>query len=287
VTGSATASGKPDVALPVDSYRDAAPLLRLPFTANAVKFKLQTMFGGRKNPNGKGYADGEPPTAGLVVAYIDQRLVTERLNTVCPHLWQDAYELVTQNLLRCHLTIDGITRMDVGEGSGKGLYSDAFKRAGVKFGVGVSLYAVPRILLRHGTRNDQLKQWHGGLKLTDANIAHCRTLYQHWLETEGIKAFGGEPLDHGDAVDAQGDPADTDTENAERVPDDHPPDDSKPLTAAERLALNKTRLAAAIPDDLWNFWLAEEEATTPKRLTAEKAQRLHDRVEQEVRRGTR
>jgi hypothetical protein len=47
----------------------------------------------------------------------------------------------------CDLTIDGITRSDVGEGVGKALVSDSFKRAGVRFGIGVSLYAIPKMML--------------------------------------------------------------------------------------------------------------------------------------------
>lgn len=275
-------SGQPT--MPVESYREAAPLLRRPFTANAVKFKLQVMFGGEKTPDGKRY--DKPPTSGLVVAYIDQRLVTERLNLVCPHLWSDDYESVAQNLLRCHLTVDGITRRDVGQGTGKGLYSDAFKRAAVKFGVGVSLYATPRILLRHGTHDHQLKQWQGGLKLTDQNIAHCRGQYQEWLDAEGIKAFG-DPLDHGDAEDAQGDPSDADVEGDGRIPDDEPEvDDSKPLAAKERKALNEVRLAGGISDGVWEGWLAEEGVTDAKSLTANRAERLHARIEAAVREGS-
>src|SRR5690554_6875287 len=114
----------------VDTFQQAAPELRRPFTAQAVKFKVQAVFG----------------TSALIVAYIDSRLVVERLNHVCPHLWSDAY---SDDGTVCALTIDGITRHDVGSPSAtearKGLYSDVFKRAAVKFGVGVSLYATPQI----------------------------------------------------------------------------------------------------------------------------------------------
>ncbi len=167
----------------VDSFKEAAPLLRRPFTPQAVRFKLQT----------KG---------GLVVAYIDQRLVVERFNLVCPHLWHDRFEPTPGGNLLCHLTVDGITRTDIGEGKGKGLFSDALKRAAVKFGVGVSLYAVPQ----QWAKGAQLKADRNGepAGLTPQGEQAMRTAYAAWLDAVGIQAFG-EPLDHGDADDAQGD----------------------------------------------------------------------------------
>lgn len=186
-----------DVQLPVDSYRDAAPHLRRPFTAEAVKWKVQT--------------------GTLVVPYIDARLAIERLNLVCPHLWQEgvpghpevpAYEpLAAGKGLLCRLTVDGITRFDVGSGyEGKGLYSDAFKRAGVKFGVGVSLYALPKVFL--DKNKGQLKDRKSGSKtiteITDSGREGLDKGYRRWLETTGKDLFGAV-LDHGDVADSFGD----------------------------------------------------------------------------------
>jgi len=174
----------------VDSYRAAAMHLRRPFTAEAVKWKVQAEFGGDK---------------ALIVPYIDARLVIERLNLVCPHLWHDEYEPLAggQGLL-CRLTIDGITRLDVGSDyKGKGLYSDAFKRAAVKFGVGVSLYALPQIIF---STTDGLLRKQGkkeSLVLTDSGLARCASGYRAWLKEAG-ETFG-EALDHGDVEGAYGD----------------------------------------------------------------------------------
>lgn len=174
--------------LPVDSFRDAAPFLRRPFTPAAVKFKVQATW----------------PTGALIVAYIDARLTVERLNLIVPHLWSDQYTALGGKQMWCHLTVDGITRHDVGEGDGKGLVSDALKRAAVKFGVGVSLYAIPKMTLN----NDMLKRKQRGQKeevtLTDAGERRVRSLYETWLKDHGIAAFG-EPLNHGDVEGAQGD----------------------------------------------------------------------------------
>lgn len=173
---------------PVDSFRDAAIHLRRPFTAEAVKWKVQAEFGEDK---------------ALIVPYIDARLAIERLNLVCPHLWQDEYEgLAGGKALLCRLTIDGITRLDVGSGyQGKGLYSDAFKRAAVKFGIGVSLYALPQIIF---SINDGLLKKQGkkdSLVLTDSGLARCASGYRAWLKDSKF----GEALDHGDVEGAYGD----------------------------------------------------------------------------------
>jgi hypothetical protein len=180
--------------LPVDTYRDAAPLLRRPFTPAAVKFKVQATW------------PKEKPDAALIVAYIDARLAIERLNAVCPHLWADSYEPTNKGLMWCHLTVDGITRHDVGEGKDKGLVSDALKRAAVHFGVGVSLYAIPKIVLKAQDKHVSPKSSQKGptLTLTPAGEERCRTIYEMWLDTRGVQAFG-EPLDHGDVDDAAGD----------------------------------------------------------------------------------
>lgn len=187
---------------PCESFRDAAKHLRRPFTPAAVKFKPQSVLGDE----GKGV---------LCVAYIDARLVYERLNLVVPHLWQHNFRSVGDGLMWCDLTIDGITRPDVGEGKGKALASDALKRAAVTFGVGVSLYAVPSQRIWKDTQGGKLVSiWPSGTKpngkpkfdarLEEPGQAHLRGIYEHWLEAVGIKAFG-EPLDHGDVIGAQGD----------------------------------------------------------------------------------
>jgi hypothetical protein len=75
---------------PCDSFKAAARHLRRPFTPAAVRFKVQATW-----PKDK-------PTGGLIVAYIDARLVTERLNLVVPHLWADAYRPV--GTARCGAT---------------------------------------------------------------------------------------------------------------------------------------------------------------------------------------
>jgi hypothetical protein len=175
---------------PLDSFKEAAPFMRRPFAARAVKFKVQSTT----------------PSSGLIVCYIDARLAVERMNLLVPHLWHDEYEALGGKHLICRLTIDGITRQDIGEGAGKGLYSDAIKRAAVKFGVGVSLYAAPAMWLDkgQGLKDGRGKDGKATLTLTDGGERKVREMYAAWLLQTGIPAFG-DPLDHGDIENSVGD----------------------------------------------------------------------------------
>lgn len=195
---------------PVDSLEEALPLLRRPFTPAAVKWKIQASF-PKSNP-----------TTGLIVPYIDARQVIERLNAVCGGDWHEGapkaaegerapFEYVPNTtLLLCRLTCFDVTRVDVGEGyakNPKGLWSDGLKRASVKFGIGVFLYAMPKITLTVASKFVFVKQGERSKKMmfADNGEAQCRLIYRAWLEDQGgIKAFG-VPLDHGDAEDAVGD----------------------------------------------------------------------------------
>jgi hypothetical protein len=117
--------------------REILEQLRRPFPATRISFKCQT------KPSEKGNS--------LVVAYIDARDVMERLDEVVGPDWSDRYEKAgTAKGLVCYLTVCGVTRADVGDDDNenepvKSAYSDAFKRAAVKFGVGRFLYDLPKM----------------------------------------------------------------------------------------------------------------------------------------------
>lgn len=185
--------------------------LRRPFTASALKWKVQANLSGGR---------------GLLVAYIDARLVSERLNHVVGTRWHDSYRFygdrIDSGLLWCDLTIGEVTRSDVGEGKGKAGVSDAFKRAAVRFGVGVPNYAVPQQILPSDA-NGNAKNGKPSLKpikgkngkttlyITDACEAWLADAYEDWLNSHGKQAFG-EPLDHGDVTGSVGDPAEIGSE---------------------------------------------------------------------------
>jgi hypothetical protein len=187
------------VVFPLDSFREAAIHLRRPFTPQAVKWKVQSTFGEK---------------GCLVVGYIDARLVVERLNLILPDRWSDVYVPVDGSTLRCDLTVDGITRSDVGVGAGfqaaKAAYSDALKRAAVKFGVGVSLYAIPQALLWREEFPDYIKlrknnKGEPSFDLTPDGVTALANRYEKWLKVHGEEAFG-PALDHGDVEVSVGDP---------------------------------------------------------------------------------
>lgn len=183
--------------LPVSTLAEAIPHLRRPFTPEAIRFKVQSVF---KDKDGN-------PTGCLIVAYIDARLASERLNRVIPAAWHATYKSVEgTKLMWCGLTVDGATRWDVGEstkGMSKDLVSDALKRAAVHFGVGVSCYALPQITLWMRESHDRIEVRGKGDKrtivLTEHGHAKLREGYARWLEEHGIERFG-PPLDHGDVV---------------------------------------------------------------------------------------
>jgi hypothetical protein len=195
--------------LPVVSLRAALPYLRRPYAPDAVRWKIQTTW------------PKDNPRAGQVVAYIDARLVIERLNLVVGELWSATYDRMSDGLL-CRLTIDGVTRCDIGDGKGKAAYSDALKRAAVQVGIGVSLYALPAVRMRAGTKAEELPvrgpEDKRTLRIDAPQLEWLKTRYEMWLDAIGREAFG-EPLDHGDVLGSQGDP-------------DVPPDEPEEATEA-------------------------------------------------------
>lgn len=87
------------------------------------------------------------------VAYVDSRLVQDRLDEVCgEENWQSDYKVINSNLyagvaIRHSISGEWVWKWDCGTESNtekeKGEASDSFKRAAVKWGVGRFLYAQP------------------------------------------------------------------------------------------------------------------------------------------------
>lgn len=119
---------------------DLAAALAAPFPPNEVQWKAQSVKGSR----------------ALAVAYIDARAVMDRLDAVVgPAGWQDAFTLLPDGNVVCrlalHLEGEWVPKEDVGGESDqqdegdkrKASFSDALKRAAVKWGVGRYLYSLP------------------------------------------------------------------------------------------------------------------------------------------------
>ncbi len=147
----------------------AAPLLdatiqkrlKAPFPSSWVGWKAQST--------------NRDKTRALAVAYIDARAVMARLDAVVgPGHWSDAYRVIRDDTyivrdgdgkerrvreveVECRLTVLGVTKVDVGSGEdAKAAYSDAFKRAAVKFGIGRYLYSLPKQWVDYDARTRQI-----------------------------------------------------------------------------------------------------------------------------------
>lgn len=112
--------------------------LKRPFKASKISWRVG--------------ATTKDKSKGIALAYIDARDVMERLDDVFGMSWQCKYSHA-ENKTICELSvlIDGvwITRSN-GAGDSdveaeKGAISDAFKRAGVMFGIGRYLYDLPNV----------------------------------------------------------------------------------------------------------------------------------------------
>lgn len=128
--------------------------LRAPFEPRDVDFRIQRTF----------ERDGKPQAA--VVAYMDARLVQDRLDTVVgPQHWSFAWEPLSSNaageitVAKGTLTICGVSKSDVGDAGktepSKASVSDALKRAAVMWGIGRYLYALPVMFAAVEKRGNQ------------------------------------------------------------------------------------------------------------------------------------
>jgi hypothetical protein len=111
-----------------------------PFDPREVRFKPAVVSGNR----------------AMAIAYVDARVIQDRLDDVLGVAgWQDEYDCLPDGGVVCRLRLrlgdQWITKMDVGSPSEqpdegdrrKASFSDALKRAAVKFGIGRYLYRLP------------------------------------------------------------------------------------------------------------------------------------------------
>ena len=123
-----------------------------PFEATEVKFKPAVVSGNR----------------ALALPYVDARVIQDRLDEVLGVAgWQDEYECLPDGSVVCRLRLrlgeEWITKMDVGgpseqpdEGDRrKAAFSDALKRAAVKFGVGRYLYRLAPLWVDYDSQRKQ------------------------------------------------------------------------------------------------------------------------------------
>lgn len=89
---------------------------------------------------------------GQLVGYIDGRICMTLLDKMDPQWSVEQAPIIADGRLigvQTMLTVDGVTRSDVGVPSNqepvKGAYSDGLKRAAVHFGIGRELYELPQV----------------------------------------------------------------------------------------------------------------------------------------------
>jgi len=106
----------------------------------------------------------------LAIAYVTARAIMDRLDEVLtPAGWQDEYAALADGAVLCRLSLklgeEWITKCDVGGASDqpddgdkmKAAFSDALKRAAVKFGIGRYLYRLPRSWVDYDAKSRQIK----------------------------------------------------------------------------------------------------------------------------------
>lgn len=106
----------------------------------------------------------------LAIAYVTARAIMDRLDEVLtPAGWQDEYQALADGAVLCRLSLklgdEWIVKCDVGGPSEqpddgdrmKAAFSDALKRAAVKFGIGRYLYRLPHSWVDYDAQRRQIK----------------------------------------------------------------------------------------------------------------------------------
>src|SRR3954452_14605460 len=137
------------------SVQQITQSLAEPFEVTEVKFKPAVVSGNR----------------AMALAYVDARAIQDRLDDVLGvDGWQDDYQILEDGSVVCRLRLrlgeEWITKVDVGSPSEqpdehdrvKAAFSDALKRAAVKFGVGRYLYRRPATWCDYDPQKRQLRQ---------------------------------------------------------------------------------------------------------------------------------
>lgn len=202
--------------------------LGAPFTAAAVKFKPQTVT--------------KDQSKGLASFYIDARLAAERLNEVVGvENWTDEYRLLADGRdmpalfypIECRLTACGVTKVDVGQGANtvlddkawKSAYSDALKRAAVKFRIGAYLYTLPNLWAPVKVGANGKAQG-----FSDEGMKQLRGQYERWIGSPANRF--GPAFDHGDVLRDDGDKGG----ETPPAPEVHEPADAAKWQWADKLA---------------------------------------------------
>ena len=193
--------------LPAQSYEDAIPFLRRPYTPNLVR----------------GLVINAPdiPTAPCKIGlYAIGESLMDRLNLVCGRDWDHDFEIVSERTLQvdgktfhyCEaqaiLEVFGVVRKDIGASTAEtpgqakmNARAQAWKRTGRWHGPGQCLYGSEDFLVFRGEEPGKLHVPKSGTKphkrpyIDKACGQIIRKQYEDWLSQEGNESYG-PPLDH-------------------------------------------------------------------------------------------
>jgi hypothetical protein len=198
----------PELLLPAQSFEEALPFLRRPYTPSQVQAKIVNAPEIREAPCTIAlYAIGETPM--------------DRFNLVCAREWSHSFETLAEEktvkngktswycMVCATITVFGISKPDIGESTAPtraaaemNARAQAYKRAGRWFGPGQCLYATYEIIMFRGNKADELR-FPAGEKgylrpyfdRQGQGQKYVRGRYQHWLSDTGEEVYG-EPLNH-------------------------------------------------------------------------------------------
>jgi hypothetical protein len=128
----------------------------------------------------------ENANAGIVT---DKSVIGQRLKaveaTITIAVWEEGHE----NKIS-HADIGAPDNMNEDFSHGfKALFSDAFKRAGVHFGIAAPFYYLPKMWLEKNDTNFKMNGDKPGY-MKPAGEAVLNEQYVRWLKSEGVKKFG-------------------------------------------------------------------------------------------------
>jgi len=165
--------------------------LAAPFDPREVKLKPKKLTADKKR--------------ALVVSYVDARAVQERLDRVLGvENWQDEYQVLTDGSVMCQLRVriggEWLTKADVGSQSDqddagdrvKAAFSDALKRAAVKFGVGRYLYQAEAMWMDYDPEKKQIvrpRQQQNGQPQQNGHAKGQNVQQEKTLPTTGAELY--------------------------------------------------------------------------------------------------
>jgi hypothetical protein len=164
-----------------ETAQDLFDALASPFPAESIDWRIGSTTGDK--------------TKGMALAYIDARVVMDRLDCICgPDGWQNNYSSGGNGAVVCNIGVlmpngswiwksDGAGHTDVE--AEKGMLSDAFKRAAVRFGIGRYLYDLdsPWVEL------DEKKRSKPGEMRRLAELHDAAVAKIGWGERSGVYAY--------------------------------------------------------------------------------------------------